>query len=204
MSPFHNTEAALSATDASFRPSRSRTSPTTGTSAGQSTRWRDSPFPLPLALRGAGSSIQPARCSRSRPTRQLISLGCPRASVHPSTRHTRRATSARTAGSASCACRRTLCSSPAVRTRPPNHLSNPFAIRSPQSRGERWGALNKLLDAVSRGTSNLTGGDVYNAMGYSAPPASANISGAAAYALRTSALRPLSRFPHRSPRRSKP
>ena len=49
-----------------------RPCPPTGTASGQTSGPCISPRPLPLPLLGAGSSINPARCSRSSPTRALI------------------------------------------------------------------------------------------------------------------------------------
>src|SRR3972149_5983157 len=38
---------------------------------------RTSPLPFPFLLKGGGNSINPKRCSRKSPTRQLINCGCP-------------------------------------------------------------------------------------------------------------------------------
>ena len=43
---------------------------------------------LPTERVGAGNSIRPERCRRTRSTRQFISFGCPRALVHVNARHT--------------------------------------------------------------------------------------------------------------------
>ena len=92
--------------------------PPNGRSCGQSFGPCFRVRPLPLPLVGAGNAIIPARCSRSRPTRALISFGCPSVLVHSSARHTLRAISERIGGLAKRISRRIVSTSAALSGRP--------------------------------------------------------------------------------------
>ena len=88
----------MSVTGESCSPDNAPALPPSGRSGGHSfgPSFRGRPLPLPHV--GAGNSIIPARCSRSSPTRALISFGSPRTLVHSNARHTLRAISARIGG----------------------------------------------------------------------------------------------------------